>query len=510
MPDRKISELPDASPTDVDRESLVPIVVDVGGTLITSQATVGEVLLKASSSQLGTIRLTGDLGGTPESPTVPGLTSKAPINSPTFTGTPNAPTPALEEDSTRIATTAYVKDLIDGFAPINSPDFTGSPTAPTPPANDDSTRIATTAFVQDEVSDRAPNDSPTLTGTPNSTTPPIEDDSTRIATTAFVHAVVTDALAGYGGPVDPGPGIGPGTVVDLPYVFTQSSNIIVAGSTENLTDNLAHTGAVSQGPSGNSFFQADLGIISYISSVQIGGGNPGGEASGVGGHSVSTYLNGLYLQVSDDGVTWRSSTRLTGIADSVGTSVLYGFTVGAWARYIRIFQPAVAFISIAELHVFGYNSTSDPTVTTPTISNLVYVASQSSVYNGAGNTACIATYANLTDGVSTTGGGTVTADNQWIMADLYDGVTPLRYINSIAVAPGVLGGGFGGVGAYLTGKILQVSTDNYYWNTVSSVGLQNDGNPVLDWYSVGAWARYVRVFSPTSYLATTALLVRGF
>lgn len=40
-------------------------------------------------------------------------------------------------------------DLRDASkAPIESPQFSGAPTAPTPAANDDSTRIATTAFVQ--------------------------------------------------------------------------------------------------------------------------------------------------------------------------------------------------------------------------------------------------------------------------------------------------------------------------------------------------------------------------
>ena len=34
------------------------------------------------------------------------------------------------------------------YAPINSPTFTGTPTAPTPSSGDDSTKIATTAFVQ--------------------------------------------------------------------------------------------------------------------------------------------------------------------------------------------------------------------------------------------------------------------------------------------------------------------------------------------------------------------------
>lgn len=37
------------------------------------------------------------------------------------------------------------------FAPLASPAFTGTPTAPTPTAGDDSTKIATTAFVQGEV-----------------------------------------------------------------------------------------------------------------------------------------------------------------------------------------------------------------------------------------------------------------------------------------------------------------------------------------------------------------------
>lgn len=37
----------------------------------------------------------------------------APIISPTFTGTPSAPTPASTDDSTRIATTEFVQDHVD-------------------------------------------------------------------------------------------------------------------------------------------------------------------------------------------------------------------------------------------------------------------------------------------------------------------------------------------------------------------------------------------------------------
>lgn len=39
------------------------------------------------------------------------VTSKAPLDSPAFTGTPTAPTPDEGDDSTRIATTAFVEDV---------------------------------------------------------------------------------------------------------------------------------------------------------------------------------------------------------------------------------------------------------------------------------------------------------------------------------------------------------------------------------------------------------------
>src|SRR4029077_9980797 len=98
----------------------------------------------------------------------------APISSPTFTGTPSAPTPAPTDNTTRVATTQYVTAAIAALpAPVSSfngrtgavsfqasdisavggallvsPAFTGNPTAPTPAPGDNDTSIATTAFVQ--------------------------------------------------------------------------------------------------------------------------------------------------------------------------------------------------------------------------------------------------------------------------------------------------------------------------------------------------------------------------
>jgi len=84
-------------------------------------------------------------------------TDKAPLVSPTFTGTVKAPTVINTTDNDQIATTAFVHSITDtldtsisGKADLASPIFTGTPTAPTPqtePSFDISTKLATTEFV---------------------------------------------------------------------------------------------------------------------------------------------------------------------------------------------------------------------------------------------------------------------------------------------------------------------------------------------------------------------------
>ena len=114
------------------------------------------------------------------------------IASPTFTGTPAAPTASAGTNTTQLATTAFVNT---SFAPLASPTFTGTAIAPTPSAGDDSTKIATTAYVVNEF---APLASPTLTGTPAGPTATAGTNTTQIATTAFstgALATVSGALA---------------------------------------------------------------------------------------------------------------------------------------------------------------------------------------------------------------------------------------------------------------------------------------------------------------------------
>ena len=124
----------------------------------------------AASGSLGTVSDAGHIHPTD--------TTRAPLASPAFTGTPTAPTATLGTNTTQLATTAFVAaavpvvttstPLINGTAtigssgkwadgahvhptdttraPLASPAFTGSPTAPTQSQNDNSTNIATTAY----------------------------------------------------------------------------------------------------------------------------------------------------------------------------------------------------------------------------------------------------------------------------------------------------------------------------------------------------------------------------
>ncbi|HFT8240535.1 TPA: phage tail protein [Yersinia enterocolitica] len=72
----------------------------------------------------------------------------APKASPALTGKPTAPTALKTENSTQLATTAYVKLVNADYAPLASPALTGTPTTPTPTVGNNTQQLANTAFVQ--------------------------------------------------------------------------------------------------------------------------------------------------------------------------------------------------------------------------------------------------------------------------------------------------------------------------------------------------------------------------
>lgn len=89
------------------------------------------------------------------------VSGAAPLASPALTGTPTAPTQATTDNSTNIATSAFVKAVLAAYettsalistlasyATLASPALTGTPTAPTATNGTNTTQIATTAFVE--------------------------------------------------------------------------------------------------------------------------------------------------------------------------------------------------------------------------------------------------------------------------------------------------------------------------------------------------------------------------
>ncbi len=102
------------------------------------------------------------------------VATKADLNSPTFIGTPSAPTASAGTSTTQVATTAFVGTAVTNertatatltnktltSPSLSSPAMTGTPTAPTASVDTNTTQVATTAFVIAQIAD----DAPTKTG----------------------------------------------------------------------------------------------------------------------------------------------------------------------------------------------------------------------------------------------------------------------------------------------------------------------------------------------------------
>ncbi len=116
------------------------------------------------------------------------LSAKAPVASPTFTGTPAGPTAAPGANSTQLATTAFVAAADALKANLASPTFTGTPAAPTPAGGTNSTQLATTAFVQAAIAAFVAS-SPAALDTLNELAAALGND-------ASFSATMTTALAG--------------------------------------------------------------------------------------------------------------------------------------------------------------------------------------------------------------------------------------------------------------------------------------------------------------------------
>jgi hypothetical protein len=219
----------------------------------------------------------------------------APIVSPTFTGTPAAPTPTAGDNSTKIATTAYVETAI-GSLPAGVSTFNG--------------RAGTVTLQLADVTSvgGAPLASPTFTGSPLSTTAAPGDNSTRIATTAFVDAALPAASAatplmnGVGSVgVDPGWSHGDHVhpVDTSRYAASNPSGFQTAAQvTASLANYFPITGgAISGGVTINGTLAANVGTFNLTTSA--GGSNP-----------IIQLMNAANTQIA----AWSASTSTGNIA----------------------------------------------------------------------------------------------------------------------------------------------------------------------------------------------------
>lgn len=148
-----------------------------------SGGTVDATTLKQGGSSAWTTSTLTNLNQLTNGPafiTASALSPYAPLASPALTGTPTAPTAAVDTNTTQLATTAYVvgqsylksATAASTYAPLASPSLTGVPVAPTAAVDTNTTQLATTAYVIGQgylksataASTYAPIASPTLTG----------------------------------------------------------------------------------------------------------------------------------------------------------------------------------------------------------------------------------------------------------------------------------------------------------------------------------------------------------
>ncbi|HFP2168070.1 TPA: phage tail protein [Escherichia coli] len=110
----------------------------------------------------------------------------APKASPTFTGTPKAPTPAAGNNTTQLATTAFVQAALTAL--INGAPATLDTLKEIAAAINNDPKFGTT--INNALAQKAPLSSPALTGTPTAPTAAQSVNNTQIATTAFVKSAI--------------------------------------------------------------------------------------------------------------------------------------------------------------------------------------------------------------------------------------------------------------------------------------------------------------------------------
>ena len=272
----------------------------------------------------------------------------------------------------------------DPYAPLNSPHFTGIPTAPIASPGDNSTQIATTAFVtnaiiaattgvssfntrtgavvlnQNDIISAGGWASPQFTGVPTAVTAAPGTNTTQLATTAFVTAAIAAAGGGGGPDSDPylpltggvltGPlaiqAPGTGSILSIDKMSASFSNDI-AGNINHLArwlirlgDNTAEAGSNTgsnfniwrAGDNGN-IIDAPFGISRQFGIVVLGRIANGAGAVDNSNEQVSMRLTngtyGIYTRSMNSGALVDPMV-FTNSANTVVGSIQYNDTTTSY------------------------------------------------------------------------------------------------------------------------------------------------------------------------------------
>lgn len=179
---KKISEFPELTNLLEVAEVLIPVLdINLQNRRMRGRSLL-EAVPEATTSGKGKVRLSGDLGGTADAPTVPRLEEKADLTSPEFLGRPLVPTAASGVSTTQAASTKFVQTAI---ATNRSPDATSTVKGIVKLTND----LGGTA---DEptvpgLSCKAPIESPRFRGIAEVPTPENDDIETQIINVLYLN-----------------------------------------------------------------------------------------------------------------------------------------------------------------------------------------------------------------------------------------------------------------------------------------------------------------------------------
>lgn len=231
----------------------------------------------------------------------------APKESPTFTGTPKAPTPAAGNNTTQIATTEFVQAALTAL--INGAPATLDTLKEIAAAINNDPKFSTT--INNALALKAPLSSPALTGTPTAPTAAQSVNNTQIATTAFVKSAIAAMVGSAPAELDTLNELAAALGNDPNFATTMLNALAGKQPLDNTLTNLSGKDVT--------------GLLAYLGLGELSAaGVSGGAASASGYITIPMIISGarrvLYIQ-------WGGFTGATGSSGSDGVYETSNITV---------------------------------------------------------------------------------------------------------------------------------------------------------------------------------------